>query len=138
MSTRLQKKEEALILIIGELAEESAKEVPIVVEGKKDVQALRSFCIKGPIITAKSGGKTFLDLFSEIESRQTHEVILLLDFDRRGKEWTKQLKQHLEKARIKPNLRFWNDLRALLGKDLKDIEGLAAYMETLKSKIINS
>jgi len=61
-----------------------------------------------------------------------------LDFDRRGKEWTMKLKEHLEKTLVKPNITFWNDLWSLLGRELKDVEGLTAYMETLKSKISNS
>ena len=138
MSTRLQEKEEAILQILQHLAEESKKGIPIIVEGKKDVEALRAFCIEGPIISAKSGGKTFLDLVSEIEKCRASEAILLLDFDRRGKEWTKKLKERLEKTHAKPNVGFWNDLWSLLGRELKDVEGLTAYMETLKSKISNS
>jgi hypothetical protein len=41
----------------------------------------------------------------------------------------------LEKTKIKPNLTFWNQLYGLVGRDLKDIEGLPAYLETLKKRI---
>jgi hypothetical protein len=41
----------------------------------------------------------------------------------------------LEKTKITPNLTFWNELYGLVGRDLKDIEGLPAYLKTLKKKI---
>ena len=65
------------------------------------------------------------------------EVILLMDFDRRGKELTKRLTQHFERIRIKPNLFFWNRLLGLVGRDVRDIEGLATYLENLKKKCGN-
>ena len=118
--------------------EESAKGTPIVVEGKKDVETLRAFGVEGVILTAKTGGKSFLDVISEIEQTGAVEVVLFLDFDKRGKEGTKRLKQNLERAKIKPNITFWHELSALLGKEIQCVESLTAYMETLKSRISNS
>ncbi|MEM3459393.1 MAG: toprim domain-containing protein [Candidatus Bathyarchaeia archaeon] len=138
MSTRLKEKEEKILQILSCLAEESAKGTPIVVEGKKDIEALRNMGIQGKILSAKTGGKTLLDVVSEIEKCGTREVILMLDFDRRGEEWTKRLTQILEKTRIKINTEYRNALLSLVGRDIKDVESLTAYMETLKSKICNS
>lgn len=134
LSTRLKEKEEKLQQILAALAEESAKGTPIVVEGQKDQQALRCLCITGPILTVKTGGKSFTQALQEIEQTQASEVILLLDFDRRGKEGTNHLKQNLEHAKIKPNLTFWRSLSALLGREIQCIESLTAYLETLKKK----
>jgi len=130
----LQRKAERLSRLLEKLASESAKDVLIVVEGQNDAKALRKLAIRGKVISAKTSGKSFLDLLAEIERRKIREVILLLDFDRRGIEWTRRLKQHLEKTRIKPNLNFWNELHSLVGHDVKDLEGLPAYLETLKRK----
>jgi 2,5-diamino-6-(ribosylamino)-4(3H)-pyrimidinone 5'-phosphate reductase len=138
LSTHLKEKEEKILQIFECLAEESARGTPIIVEGKKDIETLSKLGIEGTIIAAKTGGKTFLDTISEIEKTCMKEVILLLDFDRRGKELTKNLKQHLEKTEIKANLTFWLNLSNIVSKEVKDIEGLASYMETLKSKITNS
>jgi hypothetical protein len=41
----------------------------------------------------------------------------------------------LETARIKPDLTFWRELRRFTGKEVKDVEGLATYMQTLKKKL---
>ena len=135
MSTHLKQKEEKLLQILERLTKESAKGTPIIVEGKNDIQTLRALAVKGKIISAKTGGKSFLDVISEVEKSGAREVILLLDFDRRGKELTKRLKQDLEKAKIKPNLTFWIKLSGVVGREVKDVEGLDTYMETLKRKI---
>jgi len=135
LSTRLKEKEEELVQVIERLTEESAKGTPIIVEGKKDIETLRAFAVKGKIISAKTGGRSLLDVISQVEKSGAREVILLLDFDRRGKELTKRLKQNLEKAKIKPNLTFWIKLSGVVGREVKDVEGLDTYMETLKRKI---
>jgi 2,5-diamino-6-(ribosylamino)-4(3H)-pyrimidinone 5'-phosphate reductase len=138
LSTRLEKKLENLTQTLDHLVQESARGTAIVVEGKKDLEALRELGVGGKILSAKTGGRSFLDLLSEIEEAEPREVILLFDFDRRGREWTKRLKMHLEKARIKANVTFWCEFYKLLGKDVKDIESITTYMETLKSKTKNS
>ena len=138
MSTHLQEKEEKILHVLECLIEESAKGTPIIVEGKNDIEALRILGVEGKIMSAKTGGKSILDVISEVEKCAAKEVIMLLDFDRRGKEWTKRLKQSLEKAETKINLTFWNRLLELVGTEVKDVEGLATYMETLKRKIHNS
>lgn len=135
MSTGLQRKAERLTKLLEKLAAEAAKGTPVVVEGQKDISALRRLNIEGNFVSSKTSGKSFLDTLAEIERQNVRTVILLLDFDRRGVEWTHRLKQHLEKTRITPNLTFWNGLYALVGRDLKDIEGLPAYLDTLKKSI---
>lgn len=135
MSTRLRDRKEKIEQILECLKEESAKGTPIIVEGKNDTETLRTLCVEGKMISAKTGGKSRLDVISEIEKTGAREVILLLDFDKRGREWTDVLKKQLEKAKIKTDLTFWNGLLRFAGRELKDIEGLAAYMQTLKKKI---
>jgi len=135
LSTSLQRRAERLQQLLEKLASEAAKGIPLVVEGQKDISALQQLSIDGKFVSSKTSGKSFLDILTEIEQLKVREVILLLDFDRRGVEWTHRLKQHLEKTKIKPNLGFWDQLYGLVGHDLKDIEGLPAYLETLKKKI---
>jgi 2,5-diamino-6-(ribosylamino)-4(3H)-pyrimidinone 5'-phosphate reductase len=138
LSAHLKGKEEKILRILEALKEESAKGTPIIVEGKNDIETLRTLGIEGKITSAKTGGKSFLDLVSEMERTNAHETILLLDFDRRGKQLTKKLKQHMDKIGMKLNINFWLELLALLSTQVKDVEGLASYMETLKRKTSNS
>jgi len=134
LSTHLKDKVEKIEQTILKLVEESAKGKPIIVEGKKDSETLRDLCVAGTVLTIKTGGKSFLQAATEIEMLGVGEVILLLDFDRRGREGTKRLKFYLEHAKIKVNVRFWNELHALAGHEVQSIESLTNYLNTLHEK----
>ena len=116
------------------LLDASAKGKLVVVEGKKDEEALRVLGVSGKVLTIKTGGRSFLEAESEIEDLGVKGVVLLLDFDRRGKEGTLWLKQGLERAKIKVDTRFWHDLEALTGRDIRCIENLPSYLNTLHEK----
>ena len=118
------------------MIEKSSEGTPIIVEGKKDAAALQELGVKGPILKVKTGGKSFLESIVEIEKLSSNEVILLLDFDRRGKEGTKYIQESLERGKILVNLNFWYDLRALAGREMHCIEGLPSYLSTLQEKAI--
>jgi len=135
LSTHLEEKLEKILELLDKLAVESAKGTPIVVEGTSDVNALHHLSITGKIIPVKASGKTFIDMIDEVVDTGKGEIILLMDFDRRGKEWTKRMARHLQELRIKPNTLFWSRLMKLAGRNIKDIEGLATYLETLKKKV---
>ncbi len=137
MLTSLQRKNEKLAQLLERLAAEATKSTLIVVEGQNDIEALKELDIQGNIISVKTAGKSFLDILTEIEGRNISKVILLLDFDRRGREWANRLKQRLEEKRIKVDINFWNKLRALVGRDIKDVEGLPTFLRTLKKRIGN-
>jgi 2,5-diamino-6-(ribosylamino)-4(3H)-pyrimidinone 5'-phosphate reductase len=132
---RLKEKEEKIQQVLEELREEATQGTPIVVEGKNDVETLHALGLEGTIITVKTGGKSFLDIITELEQSKISEVILLLDFDRRGKQGTNRLRHNLEHVGVRVNLEFWRALLRLVGKDVQCIEGLTAYMITLRSKI---
>ena len=133
LSTRLKEKKEKLEQLITNLVDESRTGKPIIVEGKKDFEALRALSVPGQIVTVKTG-KSFLEVTEEIERLNVKEVILLLDFDRRGKEGMHRLQSNLEKSKIKTNTKFWLQLKGLLGKDIQCIESLTSYMKTLQEK----
>ena len=138
MSTRLKDKKEKLLKILESLAEESKNGIPILVEGKKDVNTLRNLGIKGIIITIKTKGKSFLNLISEIKQLEASKVILLLDFDKRGKEGTKCFQQNLEHNKIKYNLTYWRELIALTSKEIQYIESLDSYLFNLDKKLLTT
>jgi len=138
LSTRLKEKEEQILQVLEQLAEENRNGKPIIVEGQKDAETLRELGINGQIIFAKTGGKSLLDVVSEIEVASASEILMLLDFDRRGRELTERLKRHIEKLGIKANMHYWLRLSSLVGREVKDVEGLAKYIKTLKSKIGDS
>ena len=121
--------------LFDSLIAEAAGGTPIIVEGPRDRLSLERFEVKGDIVSAKASGRSLLDVLNEIETCGRDEVILLLDFDKRGREMTSRLAKNLESRRIKVNLIFWKKLSSLVGRDIKDIEGLATYVQTLNRKI---
>ena len=135
MQKRLIEKEEKIAETLDSLREESARGTLILVEGKKDVEALRNLGVEGPVLMVKTGGKSFLDVISELEKTEVSEVVLLLDFDRRGRQGTNRLRHSLESVGIKVNLEFWRALAGSVGKDLQCVEGLTGYLENLRAKI---
>ena len=135
MSTHLKDKVEKIEQTISKLVEDSAKGEPIIVEGKKDSEALRDLGVTGTVITLKTGGKSFLEVATEIEGLGICGVILLLDFDRRGREGTKRLQCDLERTKIKVNIKFWNKLHSLVGHEVQSIESLANYLQMLHEKV---
>jgi 2,5-diamino-6-(ribosylamino)-4(3H)-pyrimidinone 5'-phosphate reductase len=137
LTTRLKEKEEQILKILDALVEESERGAPVIVEGRKDAATLRALGAKGKILTVKTGGKSFLEVVSEVEKLGAKDAVLMLDFDRRGREGTKRLKQDLEYVGVKPNDRFWFVLSSLVGREIQCIESLIGYLDTLRRKVGN-
>ena len=97
----------------------------IVVEGEKDKKSLEFFGIKN-IITLKK------PLFAVVEdvAEKTDEVIILTDFDRKGKELYGRLKKDFARNGVKVDAYF----REFLHKNtrLSHIEGLKTYIGNLE------
>lgn len=94
---------------------------PIIVEGKKDKEALNKVDIKN-IFTIKE------PLFKLCEniSKKYNEVIILTDLDKEGKRLYSKLKENLERNGVKVDDNF----RKFLFKETKltQIEGLITYL----------
>lgn len=114
--------------IFRKLAEKSLESV-ILVEGKKDLSALRSLGVQGNIVCMKHSGQILFDFLDRIPDR---EVVLLVDFDGYGASLVRKITQYLEGKRVKVNSVFWRKLRGLVRRDVKDVEGLPSYLEKLK------
>jgi len=134
LSTHRKEKVEKIQQLITRLIDESAKGKLIVVEGKKDAQALQELGVSGPILTVKTGGKSFLEAACQIEKQDACEAILLLDFDRRGVEGTKRLQESLERGKVKVTVDFWRELHSLAGREVSCIESLPAYVSSAQQK----
>lgn len=118
-----------------EIIKEKNRKVPVIVEGKKDVKALRRLGFKGRIIKIK----TSRTVFRIIENlRETNdEVIILTDWDRAGSRLFYRIKRAC-KANI---LSFNPDLREQLIKytktDIKDVESLPVFLNRLRRIVKN-
>lgn len=137
MSTRLRDKYEAILLVLDKLKKASTEGALVIVEGARDSATLRELGIEGQIMTMKTGGRSTVETAFEIQQSGASEVILLLDFDRRGRESTRKLKFYLERQQVTVNLSFWVALSNLIRKDVQCVEGLASLLETLQRKIMH-
>ncbi len=106
------------------------KGIPLLVEGKRDVEALARLEISGRVIELKSSRKSvFNRLEHDIKDR---EVIILTDFDRRGSDLAKSIQIHFQGQGKRVDILFWKKMRRLVGRNVKDVEGLPSYLATLK------
>ncbi len=109
------------------------KRFPVIVEGRRDVNALRQIGLVGDIITLHSG-KGLYEFCEDIAEEQRH-VILLLDWDDKGEKLFKTLAENLKG--------LWEEfaplreiIRVLCQKDIKDIEGIPGLLERLAGSAV--
>jgi 5S rRNA maturation endonuclease (ribonuclease M5) len=121
----LEEIEDALL----ELHEDN-KVVPIIVEGNKDIAALRKLEMSGEIIRFNKG-QSVAD-FCDMIAQRHRKIILLTDWDWRGGRLCLSIKKHLEN-RVACNLRY----REVFAKrcPCRTVEGLPSWIATLRKKI---
>lgn len=105
------------------------KRFPVVVEGKKDMQALRRLGLAGDIIPLHSG-KGLYD-FSEELAERFSKVVLLLDWDMKGDSLFASLTDNLH-GQWEEYAAFRELLRMLCQKDIKDIESIPTLLLRLE------
>jgi 5S rRNA maturation endonuclease (ribonuclease M5) len=112
-----------------ELQEEN-KIIPILVEGDKDVQALRKLGIKGRIIIINTG-KSLSD-FCDSLVKDYKNIIILTDWDRKGGHLCQILRRNLN-GRINCNTSY----REYFARNsmIRTVEGLPSWIETMKEKL---
>lgn len=115
-----------------EALSEANKEVPVIVEGKRDAMALRELGLTGEIIQLHCG-KSLYD-FSEDIMESFDRVVLLTDWDHEGEDIYKKLGLQLSG--------FWEEyavfreyLKYLCQKDIGHIEGIPKLLRRLKEVV---
>jgi 5S rRNA maturation endonuclease (ribonuclease M5) len=108
---------------------EANKKVPVIVEGRKDADALRRLGLMGEIITLHSGNNLYE--FCEDIMERFQNVIILMDWDTKGEGLNKTLHQHL-KGLWEEFSAFREILKILCQKDIKDIEGIPKLLKKLE------
>jgi 5S rRNA maturation endonuclease (ribonuclease M5) len=109
---------------------EDNKKIPIIVEGEKDIEALRKLDIKGNIISLNKG--VSITDFCDQLADSYDEIIILTDWDRRGGYLCHTIRKNLE-GRVNCNIYY----RSLFAKNsmIRTLEGLPSWIETIKEKI---
>ena len=114
---------------LTELKEEN-NNFPIIVEGEKDIQALKKLGFVGEILSLNAG-VSIID-FCDNLSKQYKKIIILTDWDRKGGQLGHMIKRNLS-GRIKCSLYY----REIFAKNtvVKTVEGLPSWLEKIKEKI---
>jgi len=120
---------QALEELIASLLDASYQGAAIIVEGRRDEQALRALGLPGPVIMASR--RSALDL-AEDAARDYPQIILLTDWDRKGDEMCKTIERHLRSAGSRPDGEIRNRLKKLVKKEIKDVESLSRYAERMR------
>lgn len=103
--------------------------IPVIVEGKKDASALRRLGLIGEIIILHNG-KSLYDFCTDIEDR-FHKVIILVDWDKKGKDINKTLSENL-KGHWEEFSSFRELLKLLCQKEISVIEGIPKLLDRLE------
>jgi len=111
-----------------ELQDEN-KNIPIIVEGEKDIEALKKLGIKGAIISLNKG--VSLTNFCDKLTHDYKEIIILTDWDRKGGFLCYTIKKNLQ-GRVNCNTFY----REFFAKNtiIKTLEGLPSWILKLKEK----
>jgi 2,5-diamino-6-(ribosylamino)-4(3H)-pyrimidinone 5'-phosphate reductase len=125
---------EAVIELIGDVAAHSRRGVPVIVEGPNDVKTLRKLGITGPIFCAKSRRLGLVDFLDSIATYS--EVIILTDFDKEGRALAWRLCRDLSQMRVKVNVEIWKQLKALARSEMVGIENLGKYLDRLAASLL--
>lgn len=123
---------EQLEELLTELRENASSGTPIIVEGADDVEALRKLGVNGHIHKI-SGGNSLLNFIEGFSGSK--EVIILTDFDRTGDKLAGFFTKHLRQLGVKPIIEFRDKLKSLVRKEVKDIEGLARFVQKQRTLV---
>jgi len=122
---------EALEELIASLLDASYQGAAIIVEGRRDEQALRALGLPGPVIMASR--RSALDL-AEDAARNYPQIILLTDWDRKGDEMCSTIERHLRSVGSRPDREIRSRLKKLVKKEIKDVESLSQYTERMREQ----
>ncbi len=134
--------------IVEELSHSVEQGATILVEGKKDEEALKqllfeelenipsSKALKEPVIDVRiikvsgSGLKLFEIAEKAVES--SSKIIILTDFDRKGEILAKKLSEDIQSLGSHPDLNIRKKIMNISKKYIKDIESLPKHIKRLK------
>lgn len=123
---------DALEALIEELIDTNDA-MPILVEGTKDVTALRALGLEGDIRVVNTG-LGLVPLVESIHAEGVKDLVLLCDWDRTGGRLQRRLRELCDSHAIR-----WNDahrqaLVRIVGNEARTVESLASLRESLRRR----
>ncbi len=120
-----------LSCIIEELKICAEQGMPILIEGKKDENALKKLGINGTFIKVSGSGLKLFEI-AEKSVKLSSKVVILTDFDKKGEQLAKRLAEDIQSLGSYPNLEIRRKIMGITRKFIKDIESLPRHMEQLE------
>ncbi len=129
---RLKEEVEGLLEVLRKIKSER-KDIPIIVEGRKDVKALRSLGIERDIIRIKKG-KSIFRIIEEL--RGEHEkVIIMTDWDTTGGKLCYKIKKACESNAIVYDVDHRKQMIKFLKKEVKDVESIPSFIKRAETEL---
>ena len=123
---------ERLLKIIERIQKENQMGVTVIVEGRKDLYALKCIGLSGKIVPFKSSGRSLNDFVNTIHAQR---VILLTDFDSEGRELAMRIGEELRHRRIHVNDVVRKQLAAIVKPEATKIEEIPMLIARMQSKL---
>lgn len=123
-----------LSLIVEELSNCVEQGMPILIEGKKDEEALKELGITGNIIKVSGSGLKLFEI-AEMAVKSSSKVIILTDFDKKGDILAKKLSNDIQSLGSHPDLSIRKKIMGITRRYIKDIESLPKHIKQLELEI---
>ena len=107
--------------------------MPILIEGRKDEEALRELGVNGPFIKVSGSSLNLSEI--ALRAAMSSRVIILTDFDRKGSELARRLYMDIQSLGSYPDLSIRRRLMGMTRRYIKDIQSLPSYIERLKFQV---
>jgi 5S rRNA maturation endonuclease (ribonuclease M5) len=137
--------------IVEELSFRVEQGTPIIIEGKKDEEAIKKLVLgvfenqKFPntskehdinfnIIKVSGSGLKLFEV-AEMAVESSSEVIILTDFDKKGNILAKKLSEDIQGLGSHPDLNIRKNIMKITRKYIKDIESLPKHLKRLELEI---
>lgn len=114
-----------------------AADAPVVVEGMRDEAALRALGITAPVLRLHSG-VPILHFCEKAARRGIKRVILLTDWDRKGRVLFHRLLDGFRGCSVECDIEPWLKLGRLLAGEVREVEGMPGVVERLLGEIPQS
>ncbi|MDI6644305.1 MAG: toprim domain-containing protein [Methanobacteriaceae archaeon] len=108
--------------------------VPILIEGKRDEEALRELGINGNFIKVSGSGLKLYEI-AEIAAEASSKVVILTDFDKKGNELAKRLSKDIQSLGSHPNLKIRKKIMGMTRRYIKDIQSLPNHINQLELEL---
>jgi 5S rRNA maturation endonuclease (ribonuclease M5) len=109
-----------MVDVLTDISELSSNGVPVLVEGKRDEEALKELGVKGRIIRVRQYRKKLFELGEELSSYKS--IIVLADFDKEGEDLAEEIDRQLHIWGVQTIMR--EKFRSAVSWATRQVEGL--------------